>query len=115
MLLDVNYDIITFFHGDRCYACTHALSRMQTNFRRKGNVVDYALRLLCAWYRVGIYGLFETYRLTHTHTPDLSTSPGPVSLHTRLGGRTHIDNKREEKSGIMFVIHKQRRKTTTAV
>ena len=71
-----------FFSWRRMYTCTHALSRMQTNVGRKGNIVDHALRLLCTWHRVGIYGVFETYRITHSHSRTQHKPGASVAAHT---------------------------------
>ena len=115
MLLAVNFTISLFFMDSlpmfdakhtkrwrRTYACTHALSRMQKS-QKKGNIVDHAFRLLCTWCRVEMYGVLETCRVTHTHTPpELSTTPGPASLHARLGRRIHVNDK-ERNTAVLYL------------
>ena len=49
------------------------------------------IRLLCTWHLIEctVY-LLATSRLSPTYTRELSGSPGPASLHTRLGKQTQI-------------------------
>ena len=92
---------LPLFHASQTN--TLALSRMQKKSKKKHHRVFRAcIRLLCTWHRIEctVY-LFATQRLSPRYTLELSGSPGPASLHTRLSRRAQI-NQSQRHSGIRY-------------
>ena len=53
------------------------------------------------------YGVFvrnASHPQPHTYTPELSRSPGPASLTTRLGRWTQIKDYERNECNILFIV-----------
>ena len=90
------------FHGQHAlvscepseYACVEQNAKNICKKKQQHRFLRACIELLCTWHRIECtVNLFATQRLSTTYTLELSGSPGPAQLHTRLGRRAQIDQR----------------------